>query len=75
MNLLVLNAGSGNQKSALFDLPDVGQPLPDEPPEPLWQAEIDATAPGQPAGQLFITVRPRGRPEHRETVPGDRPTP
>src|SRR5690349_4645724 len=38
MNILVLNAGSSSQKSRLYALGDV---LPLEPPEPLWEADAD----------------------------------
>jgi acetate kinase len=38
MKILVLNAGSSSQKSCLYDVSD---PLPGEPPLPLWSAEID----------------------------------
>jgi acetate kinase len=38
MKILVLNAGSSSQKSCLYDL---SEPLPSEPPPPLWSAEID----------------------------------
>jgi len=38
MKILVLNAGSSSQKSCLYDLNDV---LPDRPPQPLWEAQID----------------------------------
>jgi acetate kinase len=42
MKILVLNAGSSSQKSSLYDVRD---PLPHQPPDPLWSAEIDwATA-------------------------------
>ncbi len=40
MKILVLNAGSSSQKSCLYDL---SNPLPAEPPVPLWSAEIDWT--------------------------------
>lgn len=42
MKILVLNAGSSSQKSCLYELPD--DQLPEHPPEPLWQADIDWTA-------------------------------
>ena len=70
MKILVLNAGSGSQKCSLFE---VGNPVPDDPPAPLWEAEIDATAPGQPPGCVFLTARAAGRAEVKETLPGDRP--
>ena len=38
MKILVLNAGSSSQKSCLYELNDV---LPDGPPQPLWEAQID----------------------------------
>ncbi|MBD1828946.1 acetate kinase [Microcoleus vaginatus GB1-A2] len=38
MKILVLNAGSSSQKSCLYELNDV---LPDRPPQPLWEAQID----------------------------------
>jgi acetate kinase len=39
MKILVLNAGSSSQKSCLYEL-DSGN-LPLDPPEPLWQAQLD----------------------------------
>lgn len=41
MKILVLNAGSSSQKSCLYDLAD--DRLPDEAPEPLWEAAVDWT--------------------------------
>lgn len=38
MKILVLNAGSSSQKSCLYEVGDI---LPDLPPEPLWEAKID----------------------------------
>jgi acetate kinase len=38
MKVLVLNSGSSSQKSALYE---IGSSLPDDPPEPLWSAEIE----------------------------------
>lgn len=40
MKILVLNAGSSSQKSCLYELNEV---LPDRPPPPLWEAQIDWT--------------------------------
>ena len=40
MLVLVLNAGSSSQKSCLYSL---GKSLPDTPPKPLWEADIDWT--------------------------------
>ncbi|WP_088243536.1 acetate kinase [Calothrix rhizosoleniae] len=41
MKILVLNAGSSSQKSCLYNL--TGGVLPENPPPPLWEAEIDWT--------------------------------
>lgn len=38
MKILVLNAGSSSQKSCLYELNDT---LPDGPPQPVWEAQID----------------------------------
>ncbi|MDJ0688683.1 MAG: acetate kinase [Xenococcaceae cyanobacterium MO_188.B32] len=40
MIILVLNAGSSSQKSCLYSL---GESIPDNPPEPLWEAHLDWT--------------------------------
>lgn len=40
MNILVLNAGSSSEKSCLYD---IGETLPEQPLEPLWEAQIDWT--------------------------------
>jgi acetate kinase len=61
MKILVLNAGSGSQRCSLFDLE--GQPpAAAGSREPVWEATLDSTAPGQPAGQLRVKVR-RGATE------------
>lgn len=41
MKILVLNAGSSSQKSCLYEL--IGATLPEHPPHPLWEAQIDWT--------------------------------
>lgn len=41
MKILVLNAGSSSQKSCLYDLTQ--DTLPQNPPEPIWKADIDWT--------------------------------
>ncbi|NEP44881.1 MAG: acetate kinase [Okeania sp. SIO2H7] len=41
MKILVLNAGSISQKSCLYE---IGNTLPENPLEPLWEANIDWTA-------------------------------
>jgi acetate kinase len=38
MKILVLNSGSSSQKACLYDL---NSPLPDDPPEPLWQGKLE----------------------------------
>ncbi|MBW4576026.1 MAG: acetate kinase [Aphanothece sp. CMT-3BRIN-NPC111] len=40
MKILVLNAGSSSDKSCLYEL---GDSLPESPPEPLWEAKLDWT--------------------------------
>lgn len=39
MKILVLNAGSSSQKSCLYELAE--EALPDQLPQPLWEAQID----------------------------------
>ena len=41
MKILVMNAGSSSQKSCLYELGK--DSLPQEPPEPVWEAHIDWT--------------------------------
>ncbi|BAU67369.1 acetate kinase [Stanieria sp. NIES-3757] len=41
MKILVLNAGSSSQKSCLYQLP--ADRLPNNPPEPVWEANLDLT--------------------------------
>jgi acetate kinase len=41
MKILVMNAGSSSQKSCLYEVGT--NDLPDTPPEPLWEAQIDWT--------------------------------
>jgi acetate kinase len=38
MKILVLNSGSSSQKSSVFE---VTKPLPDSPPAPLWEGQIE----------------------------------
>ncbi|MEP0910030.1 acetate kinase [Leptolyngbya sp. GB1-A1] len=40
MKILVMNAGSSSQKSCLYEIGDL---LPTQPPNPLWEAKIDWT--------------------------------
>jgi acetate kinase len=41
MKILVMNAGSSSQKSCLYEI--TGDRLPDHPPNPMWEAQIDWT--------------------------------
>lgn len=50
MKILVLNAGSSSQKSCFYEL---NNPLPDRPPQPLWEAQIDWTH-RENAGELKV---------------------
>jgi acetate kinase len=38
VRILVLNAGSSSQKSCLYEL---GEPLPQSPPQPVWEAHME----------------------------------
>jgi acetate kinase len=40
MKILVLNAGSSSHKSCLYEIAGT---LPQQPPHPLWEAQIDWT--------------------------------
>jgi acetate kinase len=51
MKFLILNAGSSSQKSCLYDLPN--DCLPEQPPQPLWEALIDWTV-LENQGQLTV---------------------
>ena len=59
MLVLVLNAGSSSQKSCLYDL---GESIPDTPPEPLWEADIDWVS----EGQGILTVESNGKKQEIE---------
>ena len=41
MKTLIVNAGSSSQKSCLYEI--VGDALPNHPPQPLWEGQIDWT--------------------------------
>jgi acetate kinase len=60
MNVLVLNAGSGSQRCSLFQ---IGSQIPEVPLEPLWEAQIDSTAPGLTTGELLLKVHQKGQDE------------
>jgi acetate kinase len=65
MNIVSLNIGSGSQKVLLFSS-EAGQ-RNRLGKVPIWEAKIDTTAPGQPAGKLFVSLKVNGIP-HREEV-------
>jgi acetate kinase len=52
-NVLVLNAGSGSQKLALYAI----NPNPKGPSDPVWQAAINSTTPGQPEDKFLAPIR------------------
>jgi acetate kinase len=64
VKVLVLNAGSSSQKSCLYDLPHTR--LPQEPPQPLWEAQIDWPHGGDGAKLKVKTAHHR----HEETLQG-----
>jgi acetate kinase len=66
MKILVLNAGSSSQKSCLYDL---GESIPDNPPVPLWEAQLDWTV-AQDGGVLKV----KSNDIERETEVKDRDT-
>jgi acetate kinase len=66
MKILVLNAGSSSQKSCLYDL---GESIPDNPPVPLWEAQLDWTV-AQDGGVLKV----KSNDIERETEFKDRDT-
>ena len=61
MKILILNAGSSSQKSCLYDLSDTDRStpgLPDIPPDPLWEAQLDWSR--QP-GMASLTIHASGK--------------
>ncbi len=52
-NTLVLNAGSGSQKVALYAI----EPNANAPTEPVWQAAINSTTPGQPKDKFLAQIQ------------------
>ena len=68
--LLVLNAGSGSQRCSLFELPAI---LPDEPLDPVWEAKLDSTEPGQPQGKMILHAVKRGEAIEAGSVSLDSP--
>ncbi len=63
-NVLVLNAGSGSQKVALYSIdPDAKCPS-----DPVWQAAINSTTPGQPEDKFLAQIKST-RGEGRLPIP------
>ncbi|MGB3788765.1 MAG: acetate kinase [Phormidesmis sp.] len=62
MMILVLNAGSSSQKSALYDVSP--EALPDQPPAPLWEGQLDWSQ--KDVAQL--TVKTHTGKEHSESI-------
>jgi acetate kinase len=71
MNVLVLNAGSGSQKCSLFQF---GTQLPEDPLEPIWEAQVQSTAPGLKNDELLLRLQRRGQAEERRTLPSAMPS-
>jgi acetate kinase len=65
-NALVLNAGSGSQKVALYAI----DPDATDPTEPIWQAAINSTTPGQPKEHFLAQIKSQ-RGEGQLPVPRD----
>lgn len=63
-NALVLNAGSGSQKVALYAI----EADSNAPTEPVWQAAINSTTPGQPKDEFLAQIKSR-RAEGELPVP------
>ena len=66
MKILVLNAGSSSQKSSLYEIQ--GQTLPEDPPQPLWEAQIDWTHQG---GYAELKVKTIQGATVQETFPSE----
>jgi acetate kinase len=64
MKILVLNAGSSSQKSCLYALD--GDNLPIDPPEPIWQSQIDWN---ELAGSADLKVKTDRGEELHKTFP------
>jgi acetate kinase len=71
MKILVLNAGSTSQKCHLYDVGDGHAEfvaLPDEAPDPLWQAEADWS---QSPGKSSLKITTAGGAAIEESLPTD----
>ena len=65
-NVLVLNAGSGSQKVALYSIDTDAK----GPSDPVWQAAINSTTPGQPEGKFLAQIKST-RDEGQLPIPRD----
>ena len=65
-NVLVLNAGSGSQKVALYAI----DPDWKGPSDPVWQAAINSTTPGQPEDKFLAQIKST-RDEGQLPIPRD----
>lgn len=63
MKVLVLNSGSSSQKSCLYQL---AEPLPDDPPPPLWEARLEWE---EAEGTAELRVRNDRGASRRERLP------
>ncbi len=62
MKILVLNAGSSSQKSRLYE---IGESIPDQAPEPLWEANADWTKEKDAAD---LKIKTAGGPSIEEEI-------
>jgi len=67
-NVLVLNAGSGSQKLGLYSI----ESDPKVACDPVWQAAINSTTPGQPADHFLAQITAG---ERKEQIPVRRDLP
>ena len=67
MKVLVLNAGSSTQKSCLYE---IGESLPNSPPEPIWEAKIEWT--GQSDTECLKVKTSQGRSIEERLPTNDR---
>ena len=62
MKILVLNAGSSSQKSRLYE---IGDSVPEQPPEPLWEGNADWT---KEKGIATIEITPAHGPTVKQEL-------
>jgi acetate kinase len=65
MNIISLNIGSGSQKVLLFSSEQGGRNC-ELTKGPAWEAIIDTTAPNQPTGKVFVSLRFNGTSRREE---------